>query len=49
MALERGESGGEGVEEAEAKQAKFFGAGGGIQDVGCYEEGEKPMKGQKPC
>jgi hypothetical protein len=37
------------LREAEAKQAKFFGTGGGIQDVGCYEEGEKPMKGQKPC
>ena len=37
------------LKEAEAKQAKFFGTGGGIQDVGCYEEGEKPMKGQKPC
>jgi len=37
------------LREAEARQAKFFGSGGGIEDVGCYEEGEKPMKGQKPC
>jgi hypothetical protein len=38
------------LREAEAKQAKFFSGGGGIEDVGCYEEGEKPTtKGQKPC